>query len=48
MPAVFVSHATKDDDTVSRLHDFLETAAKVEIWIKWSTEVETKLSGDEE
>ncbi|MBN1202172.1 MAG: TIR domain-containing protein [Anaerolineae bacterium] len=32
-PNVFISHATKDDDTVTRLHDELEAATGHALWV---------------
>ena len=33
MPHIFVSHASKDDDAVTKLHDALETATERELWV---------------
>jgi len=33
MPPIFVSHASKDDDTVTRLHDELEAATGRNLWV---------------
>lgn len=33
MPPIFVSHASKDDSTVTRLHDELETATGRNLWV---------------
>ncbi len=33
MPAVFISHATKDDAEVTRIHDALEKLTGVEMWV---------------
>jgi tetratricopeptide (TPR) repeat protein len=33
MPHIFVSHATADDDTVTRIHDQLEAATGHDLWV---------------
>jgi tetratricopeptide (TPR) repeat protein len=52
MPDVFVSHATKDDERVSDLHDALEAATKTDLWVDhkdipagapWETSIERAL-----
>ena len=52
MPAVFVSHATANDDFISDLHDRLEVETGVEIWVdhqdirpgeEWQVKIEQAL-----
>ncbi|MBL8164665.1 MAG: TIR domain-containing protein [Anaerolineae bacterium] len=52
MPAVFVSHATRDDARVTELHDALEAATKTDLWVDhkdipagapWETTIERAL-----
>src|SRR5688500_12385243 len=51
MDNIFISHATKDDDTVTRIHDALKPAC--EVWVdhvrlkppidNWRTEIQSAL-----
>ncbi|HEX2621972.1 MAG TPA: toll/interleukin-1 receptor domain-containing protein, partial [Phototrophicaceae bacterium] len=52
MPDIFISHATKDDETITKIHDELERATGREMWVdhvdikpgmNWQEAIETAL-----
>ncbi|MBL8156566.1 MAG: toll/interleukin-1 receptor domain-containing protein, partial [Anaerolineae bacterium] len=52
MPTVFISHASADDAPITRLHDALEDATKLDLWVdhrdleagdEWQAEIDAAL-----